>query len=188
MQIVTLKQSGQNQQSLDALDKALAAKIPVENAGFLRIGLLTDLGRTEEVLPAAKALIAEGDTSTTLRQMVVQIGNKSLQAGQANKSAEDYDKALATLRYADSVSTGELKMQAQFLIGVASVTYGQLKINQAAEEKSCDLAKQAKDMFVEAQIMLPRGGATYVEQMRTLMGAVMQLDPYADQTIKALCK
>ena len=71
---------------------------------------------------------------------------------------------------------------------LAKESLGKLKLNQGVETKSCDLVKQAKDMFVEAQIMLPRGGATYVDQMRTLMGAVMQLDPYADDQIKTLCK
>ncbi len=188
VQIAALKQAGQNQQSLEVLDKAIESKIPVENAGFLRIALLQSLGRNDEVLPAAKALIASGDTSTTLRQMVVQIGNDKLKAGQANNSEADYEMSMSTLRYADSVSTGETKVQAQFLIGAVSVTYGNLLLNKASQEKNCAMAKRAKDMFVDAQIMLPRGGATYVEAMRTLMGAVMQLDPAADAQIKALCK
>ena len=41
MHIATLTQSGQSQQALEALDKALAAKIPVENGGYMRITLLT---------------------------------------------------------------------------------------------------------------------------------------------------
>jgi len=43
-------------------------------------------------------------------------------------------------------------------------------------------------MFIEAQIMLPKGGSFAVDAMRTLMGQVLQLDPYADQIIKAFCK
>ena len=43
--------------------------------------------------------------------------------------------------------------------------------------------------LVEAQIMLPKGGSFAPDAMRQLMGIVMQLDPGADQLIKALnCK
>ncbi len=185
MQIVTLKQAGQNQQALDALEKARAAKIPVENGSFIRMQLLTDLNRTEEILPALKEMIASGDTATLLRQQVLKIGNEKRVAA---KTAEEYDAALAVLMYADTVSKGQTKAQAGFLIGATYVTYGQLKLNTANATKNCQLAKDAKNMFADAQIMLPRGGATYVDAMRTLMGAVVQLDPAADEAIKKLCK
>lgn len=188
LQIAALKQAGQNQQSLEALDKATAAKIPVENAGFLRLNLLNDLNRTEEVLPAAKSLIAAGDTSTTLRQMVLKIGNDKRLSAAKNSSADEYAAAVAVLLYADSISTGATKASAQFLLGATYVTYGQLKLNLANQQKQCALAKEAKDLFVEAQIMLPKGGSSAPDQMRQLMGAVMQLDPAADGLIKQLCK
>ena len=188
VQIAALKQSGQNQQALDALDKANAAKIPVENGGYLRMTLLKDLGRTEELLPAAKGLIAAGDTSTTLRQTIIGMGNEKLQSGQKTNSEDDYKAALAILTYADSVSKGEVKALAQFLQGAVFVTYGNLKLNMAQQTKNCALAKEAKNMFADAQIMLPRGGQSNVNAMRTLMGAVQQLDPAADAQVKALCK
>ena len=188
VQIAALKQAGQNQQALEALDKADAAKIPVENGGYLRYTLLKDLNRTDEILPAIQKLIAAGDTSSTLRQALLQIGNEKLQAGQKSKLAEDYDAALKVLMYADSVSTGANKAQAQFLQGAVFVTYGALKLEQAQTTKNCQLAKDAKNMFADAQINLPKGGATAVEAMRRLMGAVMQLDPVAESTVKQLCK
>jgi hypothetical protein len=52
------------------------------------------------------------------------------------------------------------------------------------------LAKAAKNHFADAQINLPKGNSYQPEVFKTLMGQVMtQLDPYADQVIKALnCK
>ena len=188
MQIVALKQAGQNQQALEALDKAKAAKISVENSGYIRMQLLTDLNRIEEILPAAKELIAAGDTSTNLRLQVLKQGDDKRKSAQKNNSAEEYDQAIAILMYADSVSKGQTKAQAGFLLGATYVTYGQLKLNNANATKNCQLAKDSKNMFGDAQIMLPRGGATYVDAMRQLMGAVVQLDPEADKAIKALCK
>lgn len=188
LQIASLTQAGQFQQALDALIKAGTAKIPVENAGFMKISLLNSLNRTDEVLPAAKELIAGGDSSTTLRQIIMKMGDDKRKAAIKDNSAESYDAALKIFAYADSVSKGPLKAQAGFLTGATYVTYGQLKLNLAITQKNCQLAKDAKNMFADAQINLPKGGATAVDAMRQLMGAVMQLDPEADKAIKAFCK
>ena len=60
-------------------------------------------------------------------------------------------------------------------------------MSAANDAKDCAGAKEAKDMFVEAQIMLPKGGAFAPDAMRQLMGNVMRLDPVADQVIAAFC-
>ncbi|MFN9099420.1 MAG: tetratricopeptide repeat protein [Gemmatimonadaceae bacterium] len=187
-QIVALRQAGQNQQALEALEKAIAAKVVVENGGFLRLTLLKELNRTAEVLPAAKALIAAGDTSTATRAMVLQMGNEQRTAASKSNAPDDYKLAIETLKYADEVTTGASKAQAQFLLGATYVAFGQVKLQESQAAKACAPAKEAKDMFVEAQIMLPKGGSFAPDAMRQLMGAVMQLDPSADQFIKAFCK
>jgi tetratricopeptide (TPR) repeat protein len=187
-QIVTLRSAGQNQQALEALDKAIAAKQPVEGASVLRITLLKDLGKADEVLPAIKAAIASGDTTANLRVLALQAGNEAYRKAAASKSLDDFTSAVDILKYAESVSPNNLKPQAQFLLGATYVQFGQAKLSAADAAKSCPLTKEAKDLFVEAQIMLPRGGSFAPDQMRTLMGAVMQLDPAADARIKAYCK
>jgi tetratricopeptide (TPR) repeat protein len=187
-QIVGLRAAGQNQQALEALDKALAAKMPVENAQTLRITLLKDLGKGDEVLPAIKAAIAAGDTTTNLRLLALQAANDAYKKAAASKSTEDFTAAVDVLKYADSVAPNNLKAQSQFLLGATYVAFGQAKLTAAQQSKQCAPAKEAKDLFVEAQILLPRGGSFSPDAMRQLMGAVMQLDPYADQLIKAICK
>jgi hypothetical protein len=66
--------------------------------------------------------------------------------------------------------------------------FGRVKLLQAQQTKDCAMAKEGKNYLVEAQIMLPKGGSFAPEQMRQLMGIVMQLDPAADQLIKQICK
>lgn len=188
IQIAALTQAGQNEQALAALTKAEEAKVAVENGPALKMQILTALNRTDEILPMARSMIAAGDTSTAIRNAVLKIGDDKRKLAQKESSAALYDEALKIFAYVDSVSTGALKAQAGFLTGAAYVTYGQLKLNSAIAEKTCQPAKDAKNMFVEAQINLPKGGATAVDAMRTLMGAVMQLDPEADKVIKAYCK
>lgn len=188
IQIAALMQAGQNQQALEALNKANEAKIPVENSGYLELALLVALNRTDEVLPAAKKLIAAGDTTAAVRNPLIKIGDEKRRSAQKNNSAAEYEQALELFKFVESSSTGALKAQAGFFIGATYVTYGQLKLNEAITAKTCQPAKDAKNMFADAQINLPKGGATAVDQMRQLMGAVMQLDPEADKVIKAYCK
>jgi len=187
-QIIALRAAGQGQQSLEALNKAMAAKIPVENGAFLRLTLLKDLNRNDEIVPAARELIAAGDTSTIIRQMIVGIGQQQGNAAAKSKVAAEFETAIKTLLYADSVSTGQTKQQAGFLLGSNYVQLANLKYQESAATKSCPPARDAKNFVVEAQIQLPKGGALYADAMRQLMGIAMQLDTGADQLIKAYCK
>jgi hypothetical protein len=187
-QITSLRGAGQNQQALDMLDKAIAAKIPVENANVLRITLLRDLGRGAETVPAVRAAIAAGDTSSLLRQLVLQAGADQRTAAIKSGTEADWQTALNTLLYADTITTGAAKAQAQFLLGAVYTQFGQLKLNLGQQQKSCALAKEGKNFLVEAQIMLPKGGSSNPDAMRQLMGVVMQLDPGADALVKQLCK
>ena len=183
-QILGLRNAGQVQQSLEALTKALAAKIPVENGGYLRLTMLKELNRDAEIVPAARELVAAGDTSSAIRSMVVAVGQTQAKGG----TEEDFAASVKTLIYADSISKGQVKQQAGFILGSTYVRYAQLKLQTAQAQKSCPLAKEAKNLLGDAQIQLPKGGALYADQMRQLMGAAMQLDTGADQLIKAYCK
>ncbi len=187
-QIVGLRNAGQLQPALDALDKAVAAKVAVDNAQVLRITLLKDLKKDDEVMPAIKAAIAAGDTTTNLRLLLLQGANDVYKKAAASKDPADFQAAIDILKYADTVVPAANKPQAQFLLGATYVQFGQTKLAAAQTGKACQPAKEAKDMFVEAQILLPKGGSFAVDAMRSLMGAVMQLDPAADQMIKAFCK
>ncbi|WP_439643778.1 tetratricopeptide repeat protein [Gemmatimonas sp.] len=185
-QIMSLKNSGQLQQALESLDKAEGAKVAVDNSAALRVTLLKELGK--EVLPAIKAAIAAGDTTQNIRVLALQAGNDAYRKAVTSKNLDDFTAAVDVLKYAESVAPNSLKPQAIFLLGATYVQFGQAKLTAADAAKSCPLTKEAKDLFVEAQIMLPRGGSFAPDQMRTLMGAVMQLDPAADARIKVYCK
>lgn len=195
-EVQQLQKAGQQQQALDLLDKALAAKVPVENAGLIHVGLLRDLKRTAEILPAVRAVIAAGDTSAVMRQLIfAQAAEDKKTALAAATSQADsltaYRASLATVAYADSSIVGKsaLKAEAQFRLGAEHLQLVQPLLKVATATKSCPLAKEAKDHITEAQILLPQGGAYDPKLVAQLMGALTQLDPFADQTIKGLaCK
>jgi len=183
-QIIGLKSAGQGQQALDALTKAMAAKIPVDKGAFLRLTLLKELNRNDEIVPAVRDLVSSGDTSSAVRSMLIAQGQAQAKGG----TADDFAASIKTLLYADSISKGQVKQQAGFVLGSTYLRFAQVKLQAAQAGKSCPLAKEAKEMIVNAQIELPKGGQLYAETMRTLMGAAMQLDGSADQMVKAYCK
>ncbi|WP_434480505.1 tetratricopeptide repeat protein [Gemmatimonas sp.] len=156
-QIMSLKNSGQLQQALESLDKAEGAKVAVDNSAALRVTLLKELGK--EVLPAIKAAIAAGDTTQNIRVLALQAGNDAYRKAVTSKNLDDFTAAVDVLKYAESVAPNSLKPQAIFLLGATYVQFGQAKLTAADAAKSCPLTKEAKDLFVEAQIMLPRGGS-----------------------------
>ena len=190
-QIVSLRAAGQGQQALDALNKALDAKIPVERGSAIRLRLLRELNKIDEIVPAARAMIASGDTAASIRSEIITVGSQQSAAAAASGVAEDFQKAIATFLYADSVSKGPEKARAYYLLGGVYLRFGQMKLKLAGEQKSCELAKQAKSLFADAQIVLPKGGSSNPTGTQQLMGNLMQLDPYADQlmaSFKPVCK
>jgi tetratricopeptide (TPR) repeat protein len=194
-EIQQLQKAGQQQQALDKLDKALASKIAVENAGTLRLLMLRDLKRSAEVIPAIRILIAAGDTSTYVRQILfAQAADDRTASLAAAKNQVDTlateRVALGILAYADSSITGRtpLKSESQFRLGAEHLQMVQPLVKLATAQKSCQMAKEAKEHISEAQILLPQGGASNPKLVPQLMGALAQLDPYTDQTIKAVCK
>lgn len=188
VQVAALRSAGQSQQALEALNRAMEAKIAVDDAAVLRLTLLRDLGRNDEVLPAAKQLIAAGDTSSNVRAIVINAANDAFRQAQQSTDVSQWEPVLAAALYADSVALGEQKLQSQFILGAVYAVFGGVKLNAANEAKNCEMAKESKNMLVEAQIMLPKGGAFAPDAMRALMGNVMRLDPVADQVIGAYCR
>jgi hypothetical protein len=161
----------------------------------MRLLMLRDLGRNEEVIPAVRALIAAGDSSANLRTVIFAQAADDQKANLAKAvtlvdTVTAYRTALAVLAYADSNIAPKTaqKAESQFRMGGAHVLLVQPLLKQATAEKSCPLSKEVKDHIAEAQILLPQGGAYNPEVMKSLMTAAMQLDPFADQTVKAYCK
>lgn len=185
-QILSLQKAGQLQQALDALNQATAAKVEVENSSLMRVLLLKDLG--QDVGPAVKAAIADGDTTSTLRALLLSSAQDSYKKATASKADADFDTALEQLKYANDVATPDIKAQAQFLLGATYFSYALKKAQEAGEAQQCLGAQSAKDMLVEAQILLPAGGRFSPEATQQLLGQLPAVQQYTGQVIAAYCK
>jgi len=180
-----LRQAGQTQQSLDALNKVLAVNPKIERGYVLKAQTLADLNQPDSALAALRMAAANGDSLAG--PLALSFGNQQYKAAVASKAPEDYEAALRTLTFADSIATApETKAQAQFLSGVTALSLGQIQLTAAAEGKSCEQLKAAQENLVNAQINLPKGGAFAPEPTKQALAGLQQLTPYADQLAKKL--
>ncbi|MEP6780866.1 MAG: hypothetical protein ABJC26_13310 [Gemmatimonadaceae bacterium] len=198
LEIQQLQKAGQQQQALEKLDRAVAKKVAVENAGAIRLGLLRDLGRNSDILPTIKSMIAAGDTTSALRaNLFAQLAADSKAQLIAATSLPDtiaaYRKSLEMLMYADTViKSGPQVAETQFRIGNAQLLLGGQLLTQAGRlqanrAQACPIAREAKDHLTEAQILLPKGGSYSAELTGKLMTALMGISPQADQMVTAFC-
>lgn len=196
-EIQALQKAGQPQLALEKLDKALASKVPVPNAGTQKLLLLTEMKKPPmEIVAAARELRTAGDTSSNIPLVVVGEASKMFSGGQAEMKTDaalaqtTFTNALATLAYADSIAPKEQKPQISFLKGATSVLLGSLLAQAAQPAKSCEMTTKAKGYVTDAMINLPGGGASAPKAtMDQLMGMAMQLDTNLGQMAAAYkCK
>ena len=195
-EIQMLQKAGQPQQALEKLDKASAAKVPVPNSGTQKLLLLQELNKTDEIFPAARQLIAAGDTSENVRLVLIKQAGDKFSASQkliptdAAAAEAGFISALQILAYADSVAKPSQKPQIAFLRGASSAFMANMKYQAAAPAKSCEMAKAGKGYVTDAMINLPQGGASAAKAtMDQLMGMAMQIDTQLDVQIKTFaCK
>ncbi|MEO7362107.1 MAG: hypothetical protein ABI120_17385 [Gemmatimonadaceae bacterium] len=196
-EIQMLQKAGQLQPALDKLRKARAAKINIPNGGTTELLILDEMNTSPaEIIVAARALIAAGDTSSNIPIVIIGQANKMFSAGQAEMKTDaaaaqtTFGNALSALAYADTVAAKEQKPQIAFLRGATSVLLASLLAQQAQPAKSCELTNRAKAAVTEAMINLPQGGAYAPKAtMDQLMGMAMQLDTNLGQMAAAYkCK
>ena len=182
-----LQKAGQTQQAVEALNKALQLNPKVPNALVIKAQMLNDAGQTDSALAALRQAAAQKDTLAGA--VAVSIGNAMYKDANATKDPDKFRRAIAVLSLADTLATTPLaKAQAQFLAGVSQLSLGQVLLTQARDKKSCDLANEAAEDFVNAQINIPAGGKFAPDAAAQAMKALMQLQPYGEQMQKALCK
>ena len=183
----TLRQAGQLPQAVETINKALAADPKVENGLMLKAQIYSDMKQTDSAVAVIRQASAGGDTLAG--PIALSVGNTIYKEANVSKKPEDFQRAIRTLAFADSlIKNPTQKAQAQFLMGVSQLSLGQQQLTLARDQKSCDIAQQAQANFVEAQINLPKGGAFAKDATAQALGGLAQLMPYGEQLSKSLCK
>lgn len=189
LEIEYLQKAGQFQQALDKVNKAVAGKISVPNLGARKLLILTEMKASpSDVIAAAREAIAAGDTTTAVRQVMLQQINlqfaaaQELQKTDAPQAIANLTSMLGTLAYADSVVTGaDLQGNVAFFRGASQFVMATIKIRLAQEQRSCAMVKEAEAILSDAMISLPRGAKFAPAAMQQMMNTAMQLGPQLAQ-------
>ncbi len=179
------RQNGQNPQALEAINRVLEIDPKYSGANLQKARIFLEQNNADSMVAALRAAVAAGDDKATAAAMVLPKAKDAMDAFQASHDMADGQRALALASFSDSLKATSTSA---LLVGVTHLIMGQLQVTQAGQDKNCDLAKEGKDHLVNAQIILPRAGADYKDNVSQTMNSAMQLSDYADKVIKAFCK
>ena len=136
---------------------------------------------------SARAVAMAHTDSADAAQLLLVLGNQAFKAAKAAnpQRKDDYKRALAILAFADSVVPSP---QAKFVKGIAAFSVGDLDLRENQTAKRCDLAKEAQDYFVIAQIDIAAGGSVDQKVAGALLAALDQYRPAMESQLKKFCK
>jgi tetratricopeptide (TPR) repeat protein len=187
----TLKNAGQVQQSIAAAKRALEINPKIPN-GWTQVAVAyNELNMPDSALLALRQAKAAGDDADQVGGFALSIGNRFYRAavGEEPKKAASFELALPYLHFADSTVTDmATRTNAKFLIGVSSYYVASTLATGLQASKSCDEARAAQAAATNSTIYTQAGGRSAPDAAGQILGALGQLTPYLDQSIKTLCK
>ena len=190
-QIDLLTKAGQLDQAVEVSRRVLARnpKTPLLNLQVARI--FVDRNQPDSAGQYLRNAVAAGDSAALVGAYALSVGNQVFGAAAGNQNADavtkanDFKKSLEFIALADSLAPSD---NSKFLRGVANLSLGQQLLQQASDRKSCEIGREAKNSFADAQIYIPQGGRAFPDQARQALAGLTTLDGYADRIIKAYCK
>jgi len=180
-----LYRGGQLPLALDAVNKVLAADPKNAQGYFLKAQIQAAMNQYDELAQTLQTAKTNGADPGGLSQLALKAGSDAYKAGVASKEIADYQRAIRFLQISDQLQSS---VDAKFLIGASAFSIGQTATTQAADKRSCDLARTARDAFNLASINLPAGGQKYPNEAAQLLTAIPQFTPAVDNEVKRFCK
>jgi tetratricopeptide (TPR) repeat protein len=181
------RQLGQLPQALDAINKAIA--IDGKNGGYYlqQAQIYIEMQRSDSAVGSLRHALANGADKGTVGGMALTQGNQIYRRFNTSKDTTDLVTSLPIVYWADSVNATPLTA---LLIGAISVQLGQQLMQVANDQRSCEMATRAGDLFTEAQIYLPKAAADPSNQgtVAQLMTALQQLSSFPERQKAAFCK
>jgi tetratricopeptide (TPR) repeat protein len=180
-----LRNSGQLQQSLTAIDRAISINPNVEHGWFRRAQVLVELGQLDSAFASAKRGVAAGEDKSLIGQLMLVEANKKFRAARQSQQRADYQEAVRLLSQADSIAPNPT---ISFLLGASAFSVGDQAARENQKAKSCELAELAEDSFTTAMIHLPRGAQVQQEAAMQLLNAIPQYTRAVEGQKKNFCK
>ncbi len=187
--------AGQVQPGIASLKHALQIDPKIEGARRLIVNSLIDAAQAAQYDSAWVALHeaqTAGEDPNWVGQTAGIVGGKIFKfvydSTNNQKTIAGFQRVLPWVTWADSISTDRnTKSNAKFLTGMSHFFIGQFMLTDAIPLKSCDGAKAANEMLVNAQLELPAGGAANGAVLQQLIPAAQSLGTSSEQAMKVFC-
>ncbi|WP_284350927.1 tetratricopeptide repeat protein [Roseisolibacter agri] len=180
-----LTRSGQSQQAMEVLTRALQANPKLPGAYGALGRMQAEAGQAAQALQSFQQAVANGDSASSVALYALAAGQAAMRKASASKAKADYEIADQLLTFADKTNSTPTS---SLLLGLNSLSFGQMLLTEAQKSKSCETVKQAQGLFLVTQTTVPKAGRDNPQAAQQALTGLNQLSPYADQMAKAFCK
>ncbi len=180
------RRAGQLPAAKATLESALVIDPTVNGASYLLAQIASDMGSAADAIKYAQADVATNpankDRAATL---LLSMGKKAYDVGNASKKAEDFRKALPFLKASDEIAPSA---NAKFLLGVSAYQALAGSSDALRTSRSCDDFKAANDLLTIVNINMPMGGSVDANTAKLVLGGAAQFEAFIEGSMKKHCK
>jgi tetratricopeptide (TPR) repeat protein len=181
------RQTGQIPQALEAINRVLGIDPKYPGANLQKAQIYSELDQVDSLVAALRVAVANGADKQLASGMALTKGNQIFQAysRDSSKTVERGEYVLSVLAFADSLHSSDNTV---FLMGVTELYIGQAILTQLQQTRSCDEAKRADALLIDAQQKIGKAGRAFPDAAQGAMQGAMQLQGFASQATKAYCR
>jgi len=181
------RRNGQLPQALEATSKVLAIDPKNTNAALQKAQIFGEQDQLDSMVVALRSAVALGAPKDVAGGMLVGKVQPAFQRWSRDtaKTTAEGERLLAIVAYSDSLNASPA---AALFTGLTQLQLGQAYLGQGAQARNCEQATKGRDYVAKAQEVLPRAGRQFPDPTAQAMNGVMQLLPYGEQVVKAVCR
>jgi predicted Zn-dependent protease len=180
------RRSGQLPAAKASLERALQLDPKVNGANYLLAQIAGEVGNADDAIKYAKAdVAADPANKDRAANLLLSLGKKQYDVGNASKKPEDFKKALPFLQASDEIGASA---NAKFLIGVSAYQAMAGSAETLKVSKSCEDFKAANDLLTLVNINMPAGGSVDANTAKLILGGAAQFQPFIEGSMKKFCK
>ncbi len=181
------RRNGQLPVALDAISKVMALDPKNTTAALQKAQIYGEQDQLDSMTVAIRAAVEGGAPKDVAGGMLVAKIQPVFQkwSRDSTRTVEEGEKILALVMYADSLNASPA---AALFAGLTQLQLGQGILGAAAQARNCEQATKGRDYVARAQEILPRAGRQFPEPTAQAMNGVMQLMPYGEQVVRAVCR
>jgi tetratricopeptide (TPR) repeat protein len=181
------RRNGQLPQALEAVNRLLAIDPKNANAALQRAQIFSDMDQVDSMTVALRTAVDNGAPKETASGMILNKVNPWLQRWSRDtaKTVAEGERLLGVVLFADSLASTPAT---SLFSGLVQLQLGQALLGEAARTRNCEVATKGRDYVAKSQEVLPKAGRQFPDQTAGAMNGVMQLMPYGEQVVRAVCR